>query len=160
MTQSTTHPAPAKPTRFLDSLMAVRANSAQTRGQLGVTEFWGAQGHGSPLMIHSREDEGYLVVEGELTFWMDDDKPFTYGPGGFAWFPQGVKHAYAVSSPTARFLCMTTPAGLEEFFGSVGRPADGGTLPAGGSATEEEAQKVMSAAADSGVNIVGPPPGA
>ena len=112
------------------------------------------------MMTHSREDEGYLVIEGELTFQMNDEAPFTHGSGGFVWFPHGVKHAYAVSSQTAHFSCMTTPAGLEEFFGSMGQPADGGMLPAGGSASEEEAQQVMSAATDKGVNIVGPPPGA
>ncbi|HEY2221907.1 cupin domain-containing protein [Actinomycetospora sp.] len=139
--------------------MATRADSARTDGQLGVTEFWAAQGHGSPMMIHSREDEGYLVLDGELTFWINDDRPFVHGPGGFAWMPRGTPHAYAVSSPTARFLCINTPGGLESFFGAVGAPAEGDALPVAGSPTSDEIERVEGAARGMGITITGPPPG-
>ncbi|HEY2195313.1 MAG TPA: cupin domain-containing protein [Actinomycetospora sp.] len=158
MTDNVTDGMPEKPIRFLDSLVAVRADSTQTAGQLGITEFWAAQGHGSPLMIHNRDDEGYFVIDGELQFWVGDEPPFRRGAGGFAWMPRGVQHAYAVSSPSARFLCITTPAGLEGFFRQVGTPAADTTLPSGRSVDEEEGQRAMSAVSDWGVTVVGMPP--
>ena len=148
----------AKPFRFLDSLMAVRADSARTGGQLAVTECWASQGHGSPMMIHSLEDDGYFVIEGELKGWINDDPPFVYGPGGFAWVPRGTQQAYAVSSPSAHFLCISTPGGIESFFVGVGAPADGDALPAGGSPSEEDVRHAQEAAPRVGITITGPPP--
>jgi hypothetical protein len=72
---------PEKPIRFLDSLAAVRADNEQTAGQLGITESWAAQGHGSPVMIHVREDEDCSVLDGELQFWVGDESTSRCGPG-------------------------------------------------------------------------------
>jgi quercetin dioxygenase-like cupin family protein len=145
--------------RFLDSLMAVRADSARTAGQLGVTECWAERGHCSPTMIHALEDDGYFVIEGELKVWINDDAPSIYGPGGFAWVPRGTKQAYVVSSPSAHYLCINTPAGIESFFANMGAPADGDSLPPGGSPPEDEVQYVRDHAPDAGITVTGPPPG-
>lgn len=145
--------------RFLDSLMAVRADSSKTAGQLGVTECWAERGHCSPMMIHSQEDDGYLVIEGELKVWINGDPPLAYGPGEFAWVPRGTEQAYAVSSPSAHFLCINTPGGFESFFVTMGAPADGDGLPPGGSPAEDELNYVRDHAPDMGITITGPPPG-
>jgi quercetin dioxygenase-like cupin family protein len=145
--------------RFLDSLMTVRADSARTGGQLGVTECWAERGHCSPTMIHSHEDDGYFVIEGELTVWIHDDPPIVYGPGGFAWVPRGTTQAYAVSSPSAHFLCINTPGGFERFFATMGAPADGDGLPQGGSPAADEVRYVGDHAPAMGITITGPPPG-
>lgn len=145
--------------RFLDSLMALRADSAKTAGQLGITECWAERGHCSPMMIHSREDDGYLVIEGELTVWINGNPPLAYGPGGFAWVPRGTEQAYAVSSPSAHFLCINTPGGFESFFVNMGAPDDGDGLPPGGSPAENEIQYVQDHAPGMGITITGPPPG-
>jgi quercetin dioxygenase-like cupin family protein len=158
MTQNVTVGLPDKPLQFLDSLMAVRADAAQTAGQLGITEFWAAEGHGSPMMVHSREDGGYFVIDGELEFWLGDGSSFKHGPGGFVWMPRGAHYAYGVSSPSARFLCITTPGGLERFFNDVSTPAADSSIPAGRSVSDEQARRAMAAVGDMGITIVGPPP--
>ena len=144
--------------RFLDSLMAVRADSAGTAGQLGVTECWAERGHCSPTMIHLHEDDGYFVIEGELTVWINDNPPVAHGPGGFAWVPRGTRQAYAVTSPSAHFLCINTPGGFESFFVNMGVPADGDGLPPGGSPAQDELQYVKDHAPDMGITVTGPPP--
>ena len=72
------------------------------------------QGAGSPLHVHHREDEWFYVTEGELTFWVGGeviDAP----AGSFVYGPRGVPHTFMVSSPEARFLLVTEPAGFESF---------------------------------------------
>lgn len=144
--------------RFLDALAATRADAQRTDGQLGITEFWAARGHGSPMIVHASQDEGYFVIDGEIEWLSGDDPPVRYGPGGLGWAPRGVAHAYTVSSPAARFLCLTTPAGREAFFDEVGQPVESPDLPAAGSMSEAEAGRAMAIAADYGVTVVGPPP--
>jgi quercetin dioxygenase-like cupin family protein len=157
----TTHDSPVAVEtrfRFLDSIVAVRADRAKTTGQVGVVECWAERGHCSPMMIHSGEDDGYLVIDGELTVWINDNPPFVYGPGGFAWVPRGTKQAYAVSSATAHFLCINTPGGFESFFVNMGAPADGDEMPRGGSPAADEIQYVQDHAPEWGITITGPPP--
>lgn len=101
--------------RFLDSLLAIRADSERTSGQLGLSESWAPRGHSSPPHIHSREDEAFFVIDGEMQFWLGDDPPFRHESGGLAWLPRSKPHAFVVTSPTARFLTITTPAGFEDF---------------------------------------------
>ena len=60
---------------FLDSLITIRADRERTGGQLGLSESWAPRGHCSPLHMHSREDEAFFVVDGEMQFWLGDD-PF------------------------------------------------------------------------------------
>lgn len=43
--------------------------------------------------------------------------------------PRRVGHAYVVTSATARFLTLHTPAGFEQFAAEVGEPAQSLTLP-------------------------------
>ncbi|MDT7574842.1 MAG: hypothetical protein QOH17_1175 [Pseudonocardiales bacterium] len=145
--------------RFLDAFAATRADARGTGGQLGITEFWAAEGHGSPMMVHAKEDEGYFVIDGEIEWRAGDDPPARYGAGALAWAPRGVAHAYIVSSPSARFLCLTTPAGLEGFFRELGQPAETDELPVAGSASEEDAGRAIVTVAEYGVTVIGPPAG-
>jgi hypothetical protein len=43
--------------------------------------------------------------------------------------PRRLRHAYVVTSATARFLTLHTPSGFEQFAAEVGQPAQALTLP-------------------------------
>jgi quercetin dioxygenase-like cupin family protein len=58
---------------FLGFLVFVKASSESTDGRVAVIEHLGPRGAGSPLHVHSREDEWFYVIEGELTFWVGGD---------------------------------------------------------------------------------------
>ncbi|MCD2193634.1 cupin domain-containing protein [Actinomycetospora endophytica] len=103
------------------------------------------------MMVHANEDEGYLVIDGEIEWRAGDDPPRRYGPGALAWAPRGVAHGYTVSSPTARFLCQTTPAGLEGFFRQVGEPTETHDLPSAGTADQDEAERAVVTVTEYGV---------
>jgi quercetin dioxygenase-like cupin family protein len=74
---------------------------------------------GPPLHRHSREEEWFYVLEGELT-WEVDGKRYVGKPGSSVFAPRGSVHAYQnFHDEAARILVMVTPAGHDRFFQEV-----------------------------------------
>jgi quercetin dioxygenase-like cupin family protein len=105
------------------SLMKIKARAEDTGGALGLVEAtFHHRGFGPPLHVHSREDEAFYVLEGQIRFRQADDE-FVGGPGTWVWGPRGVPHALKVESEGARALVMVTPGGFERMFEEGGVPA-------------------------------------
>jgi len=104
------------------SLMKIKARAADTGGVIGLVEGTFYQGFGPPLHLHHREDEGMLVLEGEIRFRQGTDE-FIAGPGTLVWVPREVPHAFTVQTPSARALVIITPGGFEQMFVDGGVPA-------------------------------------
>jgi mannose-6-phosphate isomerase-like protein (cupin superfamily) len=91
----------------------VKASVASTSG--GFTMIESSTAGGAPWHVHSREDEYFYVVEGEITVWCGKET-FHAGPRSFVFLPRGTPHAWDVKSAgKATVLMMTVPAMLEEF---------------------------------------------
>ena len=71
-----------------------------------------------PRHVHTREDEAWHVIEGELAFEVGDKKA-TAGPGTFVFAPRDLPHRYRVTKAPARYLPIFSPAGIERLFGEV-----------------------------------------
>jgi quercetin dioxygenase-like cupin family protein len=70
---------------------------------------------GPPLHLHDF-DEAFYVVEGELTFQVEDQL-VTKGAGELAFAPRNVPHTFANRSDApARYVLVCTPAGFERYF--------------------------------------------
>ena len=83
-------------------------------------------GGGPPLHMHSREDEGFYVLDGEMSFEADGET-LRAGPGTFLNLPKGSRHRFQNRSERpARMLILCAPAGIEGMF----READGKDPPA------------------------------
>ncbi|MEA2418120.1 MAG: hypothetical protein QOE60_326 [Thermoleophilaceae bacterium] len=103
--------------------MQIKARAEDTGGEYGVPEApFHHQGFGPPLHVHSREDEAFYVLEGQIRFRQGDDE-LVGGPGAWVWGPRGVPHAFKVESKGARALVMVTPGGFERMFEEGGVPA-------------------------------------
>jgi len=76
--------------------------------------------------------------------------------GAFVHGPAGAAHAYQVDSETARILSVTT-AQHERFFRAAIDPARTRTIPP---QAPPDMERVMAAAQEYGVEILGLPPGA
>jgi quercetin dioxygenase-like cupin family protein len=109
-------------------------------------------GGGPPLHVHSREEEGFYVLEGEITFTVNGER-LVAGVGTFANMPVGTPHSFRNESDRpARMLISVAPAGLEKMFFEVGVPLDEGSttaLPP----THEEIDRLLAAAPRYGVEI-------
>jgi quercetin dioxygenase-like cupin family protein len=140
---------------FLGFLATIKSSRETTGGTVAVMEHHGVQGLGSPLHVHHNEDEWFDVTEGELTFWLGGDV-IKAEAGSFVYGPRGVPHTFLVSSPEARFLLVTEPAGLESFVRELSEPAHARTLPP--NVTQPPSPELMMAtAAKYGLEILGPP---
>ena len=70
---------------------------------------------GPPLPTHDF-DEAFLVLEGELTFQVEDQL-VTKAAGELAFAPRNVAHTFAnLSGEPARYVLVCTPAGFERYF--------------------------------------------
>jgi mannose-6-phosphate isomerase-like protein (cupin superfamily) len=134
------------------SLMTIKARAADTGGAVGLGEGVFYQGFGPPLHVHHREDEGMLVLDGEIRFRQGSEE-FIAGPGTLVWAPGEVPHAFTVQSSSARVLVIVTPGGLEQMFVDGGVPASEVTEPP----TQEYDPDVARALAEKfGFDVIGP----
>jgi quercetin dioxygenase-like cupin family protein len=106
----------------------------------------------TPLHQHPDADETFYMLEGEVRLHVAGDEQ-TLAAGGIAIIPRGVPHAFMVSTPTARMLCLQTPGGGEAFYRQASEPAGVGepTMP-------DFARVRAAAAATGAIEILGPPP--
>ena len=113
---------------FLGVLAIIKASGETTGGRCAIIEHLAPRGAGSPLHVHSREDEWFYVLDGELTFWVGG-RVINAPAGSFVYGPRGVPHTFAVSSPEARFLLGVEPAGFENFMRALAEPAKALSIP-------------------------------
>jgi quercetin dioxygenase-like cupin family protein len=141
----------------LGALLTFKALGEETGEQFWALEGLADQQMAVPLHAHSREDEIWYVLEGEITFTIGDQVQ-TAGPGSFAYIPRNVPHTFQIRSGTARWFGFGTPAGLDRWFFETGVPAEAATLPPPPDGPPDVAAIVASLQAY-GTETLGPPPG-
>ena len=141
---------------FFGGLVTVKASALQSGGSYALTEQLVPRGVATPLHRRAEDDESFYILEGEVTFYLEDGQPIPASVGSFVHVTAGVAHAYQVDSETARILNVTT-AQHERFFWATSDPAQIRTIP---SDAPPDMERIMAAAQEYGVEILGPPPGA
>jgi mannose-6-phosphate isomerase-like protein (cupin superfamily) len=141
-------------------LATIKATKGQTGGRYTLVEILAPDGYGSVLHVHHQEDEGFWILEGELTFYVGD-QTINAHPGSFLFGPKDIPHSFTVDSGPARLLFILSPAGFEDLVRDMGEPARSLTVPPQPEAppSEAEMRKMASIAAQHGAEILGPPPG-
>jgi uncharacterized cupin superfamily protein len=128
------------------------ATSEETGNKLFAFEATEPPGGGPPLHIHTREDEFFLVLDGEVSFYIDGTIT-RQGPGGSAFVPRGTPHCFKnCSDRLARLLVLFTPGDIEGFF-------EYGALHNGQIPSEERMlQRLNELAPEFGLEVLGPSP--
>jgi quercetin dioxygenase-like cupin family protein len=104
---------------FLGSRARILATSGSTGGSYGLVDMIEvAAGDMPPLHVHHGHDEGFLLLEGELSLFLPD-RELALRPGEFVLAPRGVPHTYLVGDSPARWLVLSTPPGFERFVEEV-----------------------------------------
>jgi quercetin dioxygenase-like cupin family protein len=104
---------------------------------------------GPPLHVHSREDEFFYVLEGELEFEING-VCHTVPTGGSAGVMRGTPHRYQnFTAQTARLLIVTTPGDFANFFVELSSITPPGGLPS--------MEQLQSLDARYGITTIGPP---
>ena len=145
---------------WIGMLATIKATAEQTGGQYTLVEVLAPEGFASPLHVHHFEDEGFWILEGEMTFYVGD-QTVKARPGSFLFGPKEVPHAFAVDSGPARLLFVLSPAGFEDLVRETGEPARALTVPPQPEEPPDEAEmeRLDAIGARYGAEILGPPPG-
>jgi mannose-6-phosphate isomerase-like protein (cupin superfamily) len=139
---------------FLNTRINIKAGAAQTGGAFTFIEWSAPVGFGPPLHVHGLDDEGFYILDGEISVECGDQH-FTAGPGDFTFLPRGIPHTFLVTHGPVRGLQITAPSGFEDFVMAVGRPAAGPGLP---EPTEPDVPRLLAASQRYNNQILGPPP--
>jgi uncharacterized RmlC-like cupin family protein len=109
-------------------------------------------GGGPPPHVHGREEEGFYILEGEITFTINGERVLAKA-GTFANMPIGISHSFKnESGQSARMLISVAPAGLEQMFFECGVPLAEGATSAQ-PPTKEDIEKLLAIAPKYGVEI-------
>jgi quercetin dioxygenase-like cupin family protein len=115
-------------------------------------------GGGPPPHIHTREDESFYVVSGELEILVGDST-YQANTGDFVFVPRGTAHRFKnVGAGTAVQLVTFVPAGMERYFREIFPPATdrkGAPPPI----TDEMIRKMHAIAPNYGLEFPAPPEG-
>jgi quercetin dioxygenase-like cupin family protein len=138
-----------------DSLFEFLIPSDATGGKIAVFRSTMPEGFSPPRHVHTREDEVFVVEDGDLCFDIDGRRLLA-GRGTSVFMPRGVPHTFRVQSATARVLGIMTPGDFESLFRELGVPAGRRTLPEPGT-VPFDVPRVMAEQRRRGTEVVGPP---
>jgi quercetin dioxygenase-like cupin family protein len=131
------------------------ATGEDTDGKYALWEAIVPPGGGPPPHVHSREEEGFHILEGEIVIQIRDQRQVVRA-GTFVNTPVGTPHSFKnESGKPARMLILIAPAGLEKMFFEVGVPVPPGATAAPPPA-KQDIEKMLAAAPKYGVEIMPP----
>ena len=138
--------------QFLGLPTVLHATTETTGGRFGLMEHATIPpGFASPYHTHHDEDEAFYVLEGQMRF-VCGGKWMSAGAGTWVYGPREIPHGFkVVGSRPARMLLMCAPAGFEKFALQLSAPAGAPPAP-------PDMAKLMAAAAQFNVDILGPLP--
>jgi len=132
------------------------ATGEETNGKYAMWEALVPPGGGPPPHIHSREEEAFFILEGEITISVGNER-LVATAGMFANIPIGSLHSFTnETQKPARMLITIAPAGLEKMFFEVGQPVAPGATSAPPT-TKAAIDKLLAIAPTYGVEIKLPP---
>jgi quercetin dioxygenase-like cupin family protein len=128
------------------------ATGEETDGKYAMFDALVPPGGGPPPHIHTREEESFYILEGEITFLIGDQRVVATA-GMFANVSTGCLHAFKnESNKPARMIITVAPSGLEKMFLEVGHPvaANATTAPM---PTQADIEKLLAIAPNYGIEI-------
>ena len=138
MTQQTVSPEALKPMIvradegearwWFGSLAVIKTTAAETAGQLTIIEITEPPGEAAPLHVHHRDDEGFWILEGDVTFEVGDTTIEGHA-GDYVFGPRDIPHRFTVGDQGCRMLFILVPGGIEDVIRATSEPALSRTLP-------------------------------
>ena len=146
------HPSEGRTIAVVGDVYRFMATGEDTNGKYAMWEAIVPPGGGPPPHVHSREEESFYILEGEITFQIGEERVVATA-GMFANMPVGTPHSFKnESSQPAKMIISIAPAGLEEMFFEFGVP-----LPEGSTSamppTKDEIEKLLAIAPKYGIEI-------
>jgi quercetin dioxygenase-like cupin family protein len=137
----------------LDTLWTFKISAVASGGAFSLAAQLIPKGSAPPVHRHTREDEAWIVLGGEVTFFIEDEQ-HTTGPGTYVFGPRGRAHTHRVQSDTARIATLLIPGTCEAFFRATGRPAESLTLPP---PQQPDLDQLLAGMREHGIEFLAPP---
>jgi len=104
----------------LGNELLLKVTSEQSGGAFELYQQTNPPGAGVPPHVHSREDETFHVVSGQVRFLVGE-KWMEAGPGTTLWAPRNVPHGYQiVGQEPAVLLFIVSPPTMAPMFAELG----------------------------------------
>ena len=114
-----------KVVNVIGDLQTFKLTGADTDGQFTLIEEENHPGVMIPMHIHTKEDEVFRVIEGQMKLTVGDTTTIL-NPGDMAFGPRGIPHSWKIiGEKKAKVILSVFPAGIEIMFEELGQ------LPAG-----------------------------
>jgi quercetin dioxygenase-like cupin family protein len=113
---------------WFGALAEIKATAADTGGQMTIVEVTEPPGMEAPMHVHHRDDEGFWVLEGEVTFEVGD-QTIEASAGDYVFGPRDIPHRFKVGDKGCRMLFILVPGGIEDVIRETSEPAPSRTLP-------------------------------
>ncbi|MEV8517212.1 quercetin 2,3-dioxygenase [Dactylosporangium sp. NPDC051484] len=107
----------------LNLLFSVLARKRDTAGAFSLLEMAGARGAMAPAHSHGDEAEAFYLLEGRMDVHVAELSR-SAAPGDFVYIPKATRHAFEITSASAKFLCLIVPGGFEDYFLELGALTD------------------------------------
>src|SRR5215831_1889347 len=113
---------------YMGMLLTTLVEKKDANGAFSLLEATLAPGTEPPPHVHSREDELFYVLEGDLGVYVGEET-FKVKAGECIFLPKFKPHTFVIRSRRLHVLILYTPGGLEEAFHKVSSPARNLELP-------------------------------
>jgi quercetin dioxygenase-like cupin family protein len=113
---------------WFGSLAVIKARAADTGGQMTIVEVTEHPGVEAPLHVHYRDDEGFWILEGDVTFEVGGTT-IEARAGDYVFGPRNIPHRFTVGDQGCRMLFILTPGGIEDVIRATSEPAPSHSLP-------------------------------
>lgn len=128
------------------------ARKEGTDRSYGLIEAIVPPGGGPPPHVHSREEEGFYIIEGEVMIYVDGEM-VKAGPGSFVNMPKGSTHSFRNEADIpAKMLILVAPGGLEEMFTKVGKRINDASAPFT-NVDEEQIKRIAEVTPEFGIEL-------
>jgi quercetin dioxygenase-like cupin family protein len=113
---------------WFGALAEIKATAADTGGLMSIVEVSEPPGIEAPLHVHHRDDEGFWVLEGDVSFEVGDET-IEASAGDYVFGPREIPHRFTVGDGGCRMLFILVPGGIEDVIRATSEPALSRTLP-------------------------------
>lgn len=125
---ATVHTGEGEARWWFGSLAEIKATAADTGGRMSIIEVTAPPGLEAPLHVHHRDDEGFWILEGDLTLEVGGTT-IEASAGDYVFGPRDIPHRYTVGDQGCRMLFILVPGGIEDVMRLTSEPAATRTLP-------------------------------
>jgi quercetin dioxygenase-like cupin family protein len=113
---------------WFGNLAVIKTTADESAGQLTIVEITAPPGLEVPLHVHHRDDEGFWILEGDVTFEVGDATIEAHA-SDYVFGPRDIPHRYTVGNDGCRMLFIMVPGGLEDLIRQTSQPAASRTVP-------------------------------